>query len=75
MGWVPATGRPDPVGLLEEQNGTREADWSGKEAREVAAARKGLEKARTRDSLQALSKLAEMEATASVLKAASLFDQ
>jgi uncharacterized protein (DUF2252 family) len=25
-GWVPATDRPDPVGLLEEQNATREPD-------------------------------------------------
>src|SRR5829696_8555874 len=25
-GWVPATDRPDPVGLLEEQNVTREPD-------------------------------------------------
>ena len=25
-GWTPAKGRPDPVGLLEEQNTTREAD-------------------------------------------------
>jgi uncharacterized protein (DUF2252 family) len=25
-GWVPAAGRPDPVGLLEEQNVTREPD-------------------------------------------------
>jgi uncharacterized protein (DUF2252 family) len=25
-GWTPATDRPDPVGLLEEQNATREAD-------------------------------------------------
>ena len=25
-GWVPAAGRPDPVGLLEEQNATREPD-------------------------------------------------
>jgi uncharacterized protein (DUF2252 family) len=25
-GWVPSAGRPDPVGLLEEQNATREAD-------------------------------------------------
>ncbi len=25
-GWKPAPGRPDPVGLLEEQNATREAD-------------------------------------------------
>jgi len=25
-GWVPATGRPDPVALLEEQNTTREPD-------------------------------------------------
>src|SRR5215204_1194844 len=25
-GWAPATARPDPVGLLEEQNRTREAD-------------------------------------------------
>jgi uncharacterized protein (DUF2252 family) len=26
LGWVPAAGRPDPVGLLEEQNATREPD-------------------------------------------------
>ena len=25
-GWKPATNRPDPIGLLEEQNATREAD-------------------------------------------------
>jgi hypothetical protein len=25
-GWVPAADRPDPVGLLEEQNVTREVD-------------------------------------------------
>jgi hypothetical protein len=25
-GWVPAADRPDPVGLLEEQNATREPD-------------------------------------------------
>ena len=25
-GWAPATDRPDPVGLLEEQNATREPD-------------------------------------------------
>jgi uncharacterized protein (DUF2252 family) len=26
LGWAPATGRPDPVGLLEEQDATREPD-------------------------------------------------
>ena len=25
-GWAPVAGRPDPVGLLEEQNTTREPD-------------------------------------------------
>ena len=26
-GWTPAADRPDPVGLLEEQNATRSPTW------------------------------------------------
>ena len=53
-GWRPGRDRPDSVRLLEEQDRTRETDLVPRRAE------KNIAKAHTRDSVEALSKLAEL---------------